>query len=336
MKTVEDAKITIRQLETLIKKSAVGLEDKGAKLKQKREGLKRELEKKQLELANYEIDTSIDLKKSLQKSIDDEVQIVNEPAGAKALNWDAIKQANALVLPKHTGQRGLQTFGNQKEKVERGLNKIHGNYNTQPGEDETTATPEALKVELMAHQKTGLRWLLWREESRPRGGILADDMGLGKTLSMISLILAKLDEKENEAEGDDSDDETDDEGEKEKSGKEKSLKWKNMRKNERYEGGTLVVCPATLLGQWEGEFKSKVRRGYVEFTLHHGSKREIRPKNLAKWDAVFTTYNIVSSEFKDKGPLFRIKWNRVILDEAHIIRNHKTQISTSCAALNSR
>lgn len=52
--------------------------------------------------------------------------------------------------------------------------------------------------------------MLWREEQRPKGGILADDMGLGKTMSMISLILAKMNmDTEDEAESSDSEDDDD-------------------------------------------------------------------------------------------------------------------------------
>lgn len=38
--------------------------------------------------------------------------------------------------------------------------------------------------------------------------------------------------------------------------------------------GTLVVCPATLLGQWEGEVKRHVRRGSLRVLVYHGNARE--------------------------------------------------------------
>lgn len=67
--------------------------------------------------------------------------------------------------------------------------------------------------------------------------------------------------------------------------------------------------------------------------MHHGAKRESKPKYLSREDVVITTYNIVSSEHKTNGALFGVKWNRIILDEAHIIRNHKTAISVACSDL---
>lgn len=62
-------------------------------------------------------------------------------------NWDAIKLANDLEL---------QAFGNKK-KVELGFNRLQANYNSQP---EVTETHEALKVELMPHQKAAFTLLL--------------------------------------------------------------------------------------------------------------------------------------------------------------------------------
>lgn len=76
-----------------------------------------------------------------------------------------------------------------------------------PGEDVLAEDPRGLLVKLMAHQKHALAWMTWREQKRPRGGILADDMGLGKTLTMISLILAHKNRREAEK-GESSDEET--------------------------------------------------------------------------------------------------------------------------------
>lgn len=53
---------------------------------------------------------------------------------------------------------------------------------------------------------------------------------------------------------------------------------------------------------------------------------------LAKHDMVLTTYSIVNNEC-DKGALFSVNWQRIILDEAHQIRNHKAKTSIAVCQL---
>lgn len=57
---------------------------------------------------------------------------------------------------------------------------------------------------------------------------------------------------------------------------------------------------------------------------------------------VITTYALVSGDYArseedvQAGPLFRIKWRRVILDEAHQIRNHKAKAAIAACALSAK
>ena len=44
-------------------------------------------------------------------------------------------------------------------------------------------------IKLLPHQVVGVKWLLEKERSVIKGGILADDMGLGKTVQIISVML---------------------------------------------------------------------------------------------------------------------------------------------------
>lgn len=101
-----------------------------------------------------------------------------------------------------------------------------------------------------------------------------------------------------------------------------------------YNGGTLVVCPASLIGQWENEINNYVKRNSLNIYLHHGNNREIKARRLSKYDMVITTYNIATRE--SNGLLGDIKWQRIILDEAHVIRNHKTKTCEGICALKSK
>lgn len=64
----------------------------------------------------------------------------------------------------------------------------------------------------------------------------------------------------------------------------------------------------------------------IKVCVHHGPKRSTIPSELAKYDVVITTYQILVSEFDKSHPdpnkgaqagCFGVHWFRVILDEAH-------------------
>ena len=214
--------------------------------------------------------------------------------------------------------------------------KIHESLKSIPPEDKEEEQPSSLApgITLFPHQRQGLAWLLWRETQEPSGGILADDMGLGKTLTMISLILKtrELEDKRNEDKGEEKDD---------------------TREDERHfvkSNPTLIICPASVIGQWEMEVKSKVQKDTLNMFVYHGSKRKRSAEALAKHDIILTTYGTVQSEVKSeidrsskeseehvtKSELLQIVWERIILDEAHEIRNPSTKTSRSVCLLNAK
>ncbi|CAK9798659.1 Transcription termination factor 2 [Anthophora quadrimaculata] len=215
---------------------------------------------------------------------------------------------------KELGKKAQATFDKELALTVDRLQDLHGSLVSGPAEDERAEDPQGLKVKLMPHQQHALAWLIWREQQRPPGGVLADDMGLGKTLTMISLIVASIAKKKLKMMEDDEE-------------------WIDNGKPLRYKGGTLVACPASLLSQWEKEINQRCKRGMLAVEVYHGTNRECLPKRLAKKDVVITTYNILTREFKSNSTLYKINWERVILDEAHIIRNHKSQACQAVCGL---
>jgi SNF2 family DNA or RNA helicase len=123
------------------------------------------------------------------------------------------------------------------------------------------------------------------------GAVLADDMGLGKTVQLLALIAAAR----------------------------PGL------------GPTLLVCPMSLVGNWQREAERFTPELRVH--VHHGAERlsgDELAVALADADLVITTYGIAS---RDRDALSRLRWARVVCDEAQAIKNHGTAQARAVRAL---
>lgn len=111
--------------------------------------------------------------------------------------------------------------------------------------------------------------------------------------------------------------------------------------------GTLIVCPLSLIDQWEKEITSKIEPAFRPSILkYHGQRRPKNPHELVKYDIIITTYSTLTGEypkplrdpnslqffdpprFRKKGPLYKCRYFRVILDEAHAAK-----VSATCLKL---
>lgn len=296
------------------------LPDRGEKLRLSIETLKEEIQNVSLELESIPAYEGID---SSVISIKDESSRFSRGSERSRGSEGSIYEPEIFIPSggKEMGKKALATFEKEKALTVERIEHLQQSLNRCPEEDEEADNPRGLKTKLMSHQKHALAWMLWREKEKPPGGLLADDMGLGKTLTMISLVVQTKDESHSDYSDDD-----DDEDER----------WSSNKKFNRPKGGTLVVCPASLLEQWENEVNDRCRRGVLLVEIYHGTKREKVAKRLAKNDMVITTYQLVASEFKRNSILFKIRWKRIILDEAHVIRNHSGKISEATCNLLAR
>ncbi|KAF8441249.1 SNF2 family N-terminal domain-containing protein [Terfezia claveryi] len=148
----------------------------------------------------------------------------------------------------------------------------------------------------------------------PRGGIIADDVGLGKTLTMISAIAGSMDE---------------------------ALRFQSCievdsRPNAK---STLIVVPMILLDQWVEQIQLHTVEGSLTVHIYHGSGRVFSTTLLRDYDVVLTTYETISSDVSrwgDHSTLCAQNWFRIVLDEAHLIRNNKSKRFRAISSLSAQ
>jgi len=172
------------------------------------------------------------------------------------------------------------------------------------------------------------------------GGILADMMGLGKTLSILSLVVQTLDNDALEwAQQSPSIFEDERDPCPTKKGKTALPKIESTRLVQNCKT-TLLVSPLSTIANWEEQIRQHIKPGTIKYYIYHGANRIKDIKKLAEYDLIITTYGSVASEFNYRSkkkhgtyPLEEINWFRIVLDEAHMIREQSTQQSKAICRL---
>ncbi|AFZ16801.1 DEAD/DEAH box helicase [Allocoleopsis franciscana] len=158
---------------------------------------------------------------------------------------------------------------------------------------ELIETPEGFHGTLRPYQLRGASWLAFLERWG-LGACLADDMGLGKTIQTIAFLL-------------------------------------HLKQQEVLESPTLLVCPTSVLGNWEREVKKF--GSSLKVIVHHGDKR-LKGKAFARAvkdkQLVITSYPLL---FRDATTLEDISWQGVVLDEAQNIKNPSAKQSKAAREL---
>ncbi|KEY66286.1 hypothetical protein S7711_02750 [Stachybotrys chartarum IBT 7711] len=181
---------------------------------------------------------------------------------------------------------------------------------------------------LESYQLTAAAWMAKREllPNPPFGGILADVMGMGKTVIALACVSGNL---------------------------------PNEELTKRFSCATLVVVPNKMIAeQWKSEIFKHCREPIRSSAAIYSSHLKMRPSYYKRLQIVITTFSEVRrqglsqedlQELRDihkgdlksfrkasgnqLGDLFQIDWYRVILDEAHAIKNHTGQTTIACQLL---
>ncbi|KAL4911619.1 hypothetical protein BDW74DRAFT_10837 [Aspergillus multicolor] len=173
------------------------------------------------------------------------------------------------------------------------------------------AQPSGISRMLKPFQLEGLNWMTRQEQTQYKGGLLGDEMGMGKTIQAVSLLMSD------------------------------------------YPAGrpSLVVVPPVALMQWQSEIK-EYTDGKLQVLVYHNTNSKVKTlkkKDLEKYDVIMISYSGLESIYrkewkgwsrndgivKEDSVIHSIHYHRLILDEAHSIKQRTTGVARACFALRS-
>ncbi|MGI8581774.1 MAG: SNF2-related protein [Chitinophagaceae bacterium] len=152
--------------------------------------------------------------------------------------------------------------------------------------------PEGLADVLRPYQTSGYHWLNYLNDVG-WGGILADDMGLGKTVQALTML--------------------------------------RHYKEENAGLIAMVICPTTLIYNWENEIKKVTPE--LTYRIHHGSIRTRNTEELVQSNIIITTYGTLRSDIM---VLSKITFDYVILDESQAIKNPGSKVAKAACLLTAK
>lgn len=152
--------------------------------------------------------------------------------------------------------------------------------------------PDELLGRLRPYQLSGFHWLNYLN-TVGWGGILADDMGLGKTVQALSM----------------------------------------LSHYNKEEGGlkALVVCPTTLIYNWENEIRKFTPS--LTWRIHHGNVRAKTKEELEGANIIITTYGTLRSDIQ---LLLKINFDYAVLDESQAIKNPSSKVTRAAGLLKAK
>ena len=152
--------------------------------------------------------------------------------------------------------------------------------------------PRGLEDVLRPYQTSGYHWLNYLNDVG-WGGILADDMGLGKTVQALTM----------------------------------------LRHYKEENGGlkAMVICPTTLIYNWENEIKKFTPE--LTYRIHHGSIRTRNTEELVQSNIIITTYGTLRSDIQ---VFSKILFDYVILDESQAIKNPGSKVAKAACLLTAK
>ncbi|QGI97716.1 hypothetical protein CEK26_010785 [Fusarium fujikuroi] len=192
---------------------------------------------------------------------------------------------------------------------------------------------KGMETPMHSQQLVAATWMVRREAMglHPAGGILGDEMGLGKTITALATIVGHPAEPED--------------------------------REDDYGRATLVIAdsPHSASRTWMDQIKKHTSVGFTKRCLIYSEELEKDSRWWSTKNVVITYLNKLRAQFPSKreyqtlkakwagdesgfqqalskklGPLFKVNWYRIILDEAHGIKNHSSSGALAVWRLNAK
>ncbi len=225
---------------------------------------------------------------------DNSLAVITELADSLNLNNKEIDRlfAGELSVPKYRALY-LESLINQGSDIryDRDKNLRQLIRSMKEMADSDYDVPESLKKTVRKYQRTGYRWLRTLAQNG-FGGILADDMGLGKTLQMITFLLA--------------------------------CKEKAVAESEHKP--SLIVCPASLVYNWDNEIKRFAPVFTTVVVSGSAAERKELIENSRDKEIIITSYDSLR---RDMEYYREMDFAYQVIDEAQFIKNPATQNAKS-------
>ncbi|KAH2319092.1 DNA repair protein rad16 [Aspergillus fumigatus] len=232
----------------------------------------------------------------------------NASSGSRARR-QALRNQRRTLIPSWMSQRAYR----ERRKLEKQhplITKMWDDLkNTPPITPVLAEQPPGISRTLKSYQLEGLNWMLQQEKSQYKGGLLGDEMGMGKTIQAVSLLMSD------------------------------------------YPVGkpSLVVVPPVALMQWQSEIK-EYTNGQLNVLVYHNSNAKVKhltKQDLESYDVIMISYSGLESIHrkewkgwnrndgivKEDSIIHAIDYHRLILDEAHSIKQRTTSVARACFAL---